>query len=245
MALWVIFDLDDTLIRNTPNTVGAVTSDGNTTPYDDVDLSLYADTMRILHFLHDRGVPITLASFRTNAEEVLRDFDMLRYFSALQYGQDRRTKLDMIHNLAEELGFNHLEAIFFDDREDNIQLTSQAFIHSVLVSPRTGVTLEQVFNAISASRNPVLYVMTDLELNEEELQAYFHDYRLSFIRGTHSLQQVRGVLLYTQELILRISDGQLELFTIDDQYQIIVKANDLYDGLDELFGQLEQLQSGL
>ena len=168
--VWVVFDLDNTLILNL-----------DVAPY----LLLYKDTYRVLDFLQARGVIITLASFRTNVEEVLQQYNLDTYFTAVRFtadhDTDKRKKSEMIEELGQELGLSIHEAIFFDDLYQNVEECTNQLIHTVHVDPKTGITLELLFSSLLNTLLPPLYILSHHPLPEEEIGAYTGEYRVSFL----------------------------------------------------------------
>jgi FMN phosphatase YigB (HAD superfamily) len=245
MVLWVVFDLDDTLLLNRPIDAHLRGSNSPVTPDEDVTIEAYVDTLRVLKFLKDRGTPIALASFRTNARDVLRNFGLLQYFDDLEFGQDNRTKVDMIHNLSRRLKLNPFDAIFFDDMPENVELCTDSLIYTVQANPHTGVTLEELFDALSAIQKQPLYVLGEANLDQSEFAAYFPDYRVSFLTCDSSSRTIDNILSVSAEynpLIMRITGKYtIELFT--PKLQLKVQGEDLYHALDALLEKYDSLEN--
>lgn len=231
---WTIFDLDDTLLRNyLPK--GAADVDENVT------LHLYPDTERVLRFLKDRGFPIVLASFRTNAQEALQKFGLLKYFDALRYGQDGQTKVDMINELAHELGYDPRTAVFFDDNRENYKLCNNEFIYTVLVDQQKGVTMEQMFDAITAMLQRPLYILSDQPLNEAEIRARFPDLRVVMISQRLAVNTILRRMEETDPLVLQVTGcWQLDLFTL--RQKLSHQSKDFYMSLNTVLGRLTQIE---
>lgn len=236
--VWVVFDLDDTLLRNDP--VGKTPGTPLSSDDEDVNLVAYHETERVLRYLYDREIPIALASFRTNARDTLAEFGLLSYFQALEFGQDGRSKATMINQLAKKLKLDPYEAIFFDDNDENVELCTNKLIYTVSVHRLQGVTLAMLFNALTALRNRPLYIVTRSNIDEQELRAFFPDFRVFFLTACRG--DDRSIALILREtakhnpLALRIGvKDELSLFVNEQQY--VTRSNDLYLGLDELFLQ--------
>jgi len=242
MEPWFVFDLDDTLLLNSPSDAHTRTTFSPVTPDEQVTISIYAETRKVLDYLASRGYVITLASFRTNATETLRDFGLASYFRDVEYGQDTRTKLVMIQNLASRLHLNPYDAIFFDDNPFNVELCRNNLIYTLPVNEAIGVTLTQVFTALNASRLAVLYIVSSIPLPQEEIAAYFADFRVIFLPyclQTEVIVKILDTLTDYEPHVLRVQQqGLLELFVGYKQY--IVRTDDLYKGLEELFAEHEQ-----
>ena len=178
MTVWVVFDLDNTLILNTPVPPTSADREG-------IQLTLYQDTQRVLQFLADRRIPIAMASFRTNAITVLQDHGLDTYFNSIRYTLDRdtdkRTKYEMIQELATELRLSIHDVIFFDDLPENVVECGDKLIHTVQVDPVQGVTLELLFDALLTSLSTPFYVLSTRVLPQEEIVSYLGEYRVVFL----------------------------------------------------------------
>jgi HAD superfamily phosphatase (TIGR01681 family) len=245
MPVWTVFDLDNTLILNTP-----IASTPNT-PIGQEELLLtpYADTQRALEFLTDRGVIITLASFRTNAEEVLRQHGIRQHFAAIEYTRDhvadQRTKSYMIEQLATKLGLSVHDAIFFDDLPENVEECNNQLIYTVPVDPRRGVTLELLFDSLIAALRPPFYIMNTRPLPQEELINYLAEYRVTFLTcgATPTLAFHLTASQPTATVMLVRDANTIELF--HGKTQARVTYPDLYECLDAVIAQLNIEQADI
>lgn len=239
MVRWIIFDLDDTLLLNQDTGPAIRAFNDPITPVvmtDNIRLTLYPDTLRVLQFLKSRNIPIAMASFRTNAEEVLTEFGLLKYFKALEYGQDGRTKVTMIQQLGQRLNLDPQEAVFYDDLHENVELCNNNLIYTIKVNPHVGVTMEQLFNGLSAIQSQPLYIFNQSNVKKTELAAYFPDFRVVYLShggGARDISSVMRIASNRKSLVLKVTNHyDLELHTETNIF--IVHTADLYHGIDEI-----------
>ena len=242
MPLWTVFDLDNTLILNAP---AAATP---SSPNEEADLILtpYAETERVLQFLASRGVIITMASFRTNAEQVLREHGLRDYFAAIEYTQDRnrdrRSKSEMINELAEQLNLSIYDAVFFDDLEENVEECNNDLIHTIRVDERKGVTMELLFDALLNALRPPFYVMSQRPLPREGLVNYLGEYRVTFLNCGVSAQQAFQITRVQPNATVMIvpAPNTIELFHGGNQVRVTYP--DLYECLDAAVNELQGME---
>lgn len=239
MSVWVVFDLDNTLILNTP--LGPSS--------DDMKLNLFRDTEKVLSFLYDREIPITLASFRTNADVVLQEHDLYKYFSAITYTRDRdtdkRLKYDMIQELSSELDLSPSDAVFFDDMLENVKDCNQGLIYTIYVNPTVGVTLDLLFDALYNMTKHPLYILTRQDVNKRAISNYLKEYRMIFLDNDVS-DEIAWRIADTDSnpvVLLMLNQTTIEYFYHDNR----VKAthSDRYRNFDIGFSLLRELDDRL
>lgn len=135
--LWIAFDLDETLCFRTGQPC--------------------ADTREILEYLRQKGIPICLASYHLEADRVLRNTGLLRYFHALEFGRGV-SKLTMLQRLAARSQLSLGDVVFFDDLASNVEPCLDACVAAVRVDPIVGVTLHQVLDVVVAAEKPRAWV---------------------------------------------------------------------------------------
>ena len=238
-TLWCVFDLDDTIIRNellaTPNTPNSVES---------YRLEPFRDTQRALDFLKQRQIPVALASFRTNAPQVLREHGLLEHFDAVRYTLDRqhdqRTKFEMIQELAQELSLSPYHAVFFDDLPENVEDCNNRLIYTVAVEPTVGVTLELLFDSLFAALRSPCYILSRTTLPTQEIANYLEDYRVVFLTCNPSVATARRIAETDRSpVVLLWTPGTLDLFHRDNHVR--VSYPNFYESLDAGLHQLQGL----
>lgn len=134
---WFVFDLDETLCDRLFNRL--------------------MDAYQVLQYCKDNGYIITLASFNTGADIVLKEAQIYDFFHSIRFGRDK-PKSDMIKEMAKELGLDHRDAILFDDLYSNCRECLASYINSVKVNPITGVRLSQVKGIIERYNKPIAFI---------------------------------------------------------------------------------------
>jgi HAD superfamily phosphatase (TIGR01681 family) len=239
MPVWTVFDLDNTLILNPPVGFTPISPD-----QEDEQLMPYQDTERALRFLNERGVIVTLASFRTNAEQVLRRYHLRDYFAAIRYTTDRtadtRTKTQMIQELAQQLNLSIHEAVFFDDFPANVRECTDNLIHTVHVDPKIGVSLELLFDSLYAALRPPFYVMSSRDLPVEEVTNYLSEYRVTFLDCAASADSAWIVIRKDPRATVMLvpAASTIELFHRSTHVRVVYP--DLYECLDAAVAQLQR-----
>lgn len=125
----VMFDLDDTLIQETYSVTGPV---------------LCKDTLAILDYLEDQSVKIILATHNYSADEILEKLDIAWHFDLVLAYYDYSDKASHLRKALQEFDLKPSEVVFYDDMAENTRSVRTQGADSVLVSQRTGVTLDQV-----------------------------------------------------------------------------------------------------
>jgi soluble P-type ATPase len=101
---------------------------------------LFSDTVDILKTLKQKGIPLYIASFHTDALNVCKDLQIDHFFQRVLYGIDR-TKLDMIRDiLSDHTTVSESDTVFFDDNYENIQLVKKESSVRCVHIPEGGIT---------------------------------------------------------------------------------------------------------
>jgi len=241
MPLWVVFDLDNTLILNTPITATPNTSIGED---EELVLSLYQDTERTLKFLSDRGIPIALASFRTNAEDVVKQYELRKYFAAIVHTTDRRTdkrsKSEMIHQLATKVNLSPYDALFFDDLPENVEECNNRLINTVYVDPDQGVTFELLFDSLLTALRPPFYVLSNRPLPNDELVSYLGEYRVVFLTCGANSATALDVIKYQPTATVMYVPAASTIDLFHQGIRVRVVHEDLWECLDAAVAQLQE-----
>jgi magnesium-dependent phosphatase 1 len=135
----IVFDLDFTLWD-----CGGTWCDHTNPPYfrqngiirddDDRKIRLYDDTISILQRLHQRQIPLAIAS-RTGtpawANELMELFDIRKFFQYLEIYPG--SKINHFYSLRARTSIPYRDMIFFDDECRNIEEVARIGVRSVFV----------------------------------------------------------------------------------------------------------------
>jgi len=123
----VIFDLDDTLIR------------------EDCCARVFQETKMILDYLSSKYI-LAIASYNRYADWFLESNNILHYFdTVISYNSE--SKQGHMEQLLDKYDINKNECIFFDNDINNINDINDYGIKSLLVDEETGITSLSLFDA--------------------------------------------------------------------------------------------------
>ena len=125
--MWLVFDLDSTLLIN-------------------LRPELFPQVKKLLLKLHQEGYTMFLCSFNREGRDILWQTSLLSCF------RDTRCdvggpKAPIIQELSSTYNLPLAECRFFDDCEHNIKTCTDAGIQSIKVDPEVGVTETQIRNS--------------------------------------------------------------------------------------------------
>lgn len=110
---------------------------------------LFPQIEEIILFLKEDGHTLAIASYNHNAEKYIERHNLHHHFTAFEaFWHPKVTKRQHLEKLSQKLGVECAEMILFDDLWSNINETKHITGLSVLVSPETGVTRNDVLKAL-------------------------------------------------------------------------------------------------
>lgn len=101
----------------------------------------FADIYQIFKHLHESNIRIAFATRTKYPTGALQLIDKLQFHHFVQHIEiSSGSKVYHFNRIRNESGVSFDEMMFFDDEERNIVDIAPLGVHSVLVSPETGVT---------------------------------------------------------------------------------------------------------